>query len=53
MLKSWETDKLKFFFGNRQSEYFFLTKICFGNIRPIEKKLEHFLSAWTTGGGGG
>ena len=36
---------------NRQSGCFFLTKIFFGNIRPIEKKLEHFLWPVATEGG--
>ena len=47
----WETDKLKFFLENRQSECFCLTKIFFGNIRPIEKKLCHFFTTYTQGGG--
>ena len=40
-----------FFLENRQSECFCLTKIFFGNIRPIEKKLCHFSHHNRTGGG--
>ena len=36
---SWETDKPTKYFGNRQTECFFLTETFFDNIRPIEKKV--------------
>ena len=45
----WETDKLKQnVLENRQTECFFLTKIFFDNIRPIEKSYDRF-STWGQG----